>query len=281
MVGNCSGRNVGVIMVKLSDKYLVRVNRNSSKGNQLKWKKDDIWYKADNLGYEGLAEYMVSSLLKKTNVADFVEYDLTSIEYNGISFCGCSSKSFLEPNEVLITLPRLFTMYLNEDIYMECERLDRTEVDCIKYVADHVSRITGLTDFGKHLTLLLEMDAFFFNEDRHFHNIAVIYNEETRVFSYCPIFDCGCALFSDTRMYYPLDKSLEECEAKVKAKPFSPSFDDQVNAARSLYGVQFAFWFSEADVDSFLKKAEAKNMYDEQIRNRVGELIKQQINIWK
>lgn len=86
---------------------------------------------------------------------------------------------------------------------------------------------------------------------------------------------------SDTKMYYPLEKSLEECEAKIKAKPFSPCFDDQVKAARSLYGVQFAFWFSEADVDSLLIKAEAKNMYAEGILNRVGELVKQQINIWK
>ena len=35
----------------------------SSKGNQLKWENNGIWYKADHTGYEGLAEYAVSSLL--------------------------------------------------------------------------------------------------------------------------------------------------------------------------------------------------------------------------
>ena len=28
----------------------------SSKGNQLKWYRDDLWYKADYTGYEGLVE---------------------------------------------------------------------------------------------------------------------------------------------------------------------------------------------------------------------------------
>lgn len=35
----------------------------TSKGNQLKWKCDGYWYKADHMGYEGLAETIVSALL--------------------------------------------------------------------------------------------------------------------------------------------------------------------------------------------------------------------------
>ena len=35
----------------------IRTNRcQSSKGNQLKWENDGIWYKADYTGYEGLAD---------------------------------------------------------------------------------------------------------------------------------------------------------------------------------------------------------------------------------
>ncbi|WP_448863724.1 hypothetical protein [Dorea sp.] len=42
-----------------------------------------IWYKADYTGYEGLAEYMISHLLKKSTLAEqeFVCYDLEEIKY--------------------------------------------------------------------------------------------------------------------------------------------------------------------------------------------------------
>ena len=42
-----------------------------------------IWYKADYTVYEGLAEYMISHLLKKSTLAEqeFVCYDLEEIKY--------------------------------------------------------------------------------------------------------------------------------------------------------------------------------------------------------
>lgn len=68
------------------------------------------------------------------------------------------------------------------------------------------------------MTLLLEVDAFFLNEDRHFHNIAVIYNDKTEEFRYCPIFDNGGALFSDTSISFPVEKNIEECHSIIAAK---------------------------------------------------------------
>lgn len=53
------------------------------------------------------------------------------------------------------------------------------------------------------------MDAFFLNEDRHFHNIAVLMNSKGE-FDYCPIFDNGACLLSDTNMDYPLNTSVYE-----------------------------------------------------------------------
>ncbi len=47
-------------MVELFEEDLKEDGRKSSKGNQLKWKKDGIWYKSDYTGYEGLAEYLIS-----------------------------------------------------------------------------------------------------------------------------------------------------------------------------------------------------------------------------
>ena len=42
-------------MVRLKKADLREHIHQSSKGNQLKWEKDGIWYKADYTGYEGLA----------------------------------------------------------------------------------------------------------------------------------------------------------------------------------------------------------------------------------
>ena len=42
----------------------------SSKGNQMKWKQDGYWYKADQFGYESLSEIVTSHLLEKSNIKD-------------------------------------------------------------------------------------------------------------------------------------------------------------------------------------------------------------------
>ena len=61
-------------MIELFEQNIRTNDRQSSKGNQLKWENEHIWYKADYTGYEGLAEYVVSHLLEKSTLAreDFV-----------------------------------------------------------------------------------------------------------------------------------------------------------------------------------------------------------------
>ncbi len=55
-------------IVELFEDNVKLFNRHSSKGNQLKWEKDGIWYKADYMGYEGLSEYIISQLLRKSTL---------------------------------------------------------------------------------------------------------------------------------------------------------------------------------------------------------------------
>ena len=64
-------------MVELFERELMSPDRQSSKGNQLKWNSGDYWYKADYTGYEGLAEYVCSSLLLYSNIDEYniVHYD--------------------------------------------------------------------------------------------------------------------------------------------------------------------------------------------------------------
>lgn len=84
----------------------------SSKGNQNKWFDEGIWYKEDSLGYESLAEVLVSSLLKKSNAGAFVTYEYEEIENGGIRHQGCRAKDFLEPeDDKLISVERLFQAF--------------------------------------------------------------------------------------------------------------------------------------------------------------------------
>ncbi len=72
-------------------------NRQLSKGNQLKWLQDDIWYKADYTGYKGLTEYVVSGLLKESDLEadEYVTYETEEIRYGYQQFRGCKSRNFL------------------------------------------------------------------------------------------------------------------------------------------------------------------------------------------
>ena len=55
-------------MVQLFEQDIKTNDRQSSKGNQLKWCRNNVWYKADYMGYEGLVEYVVSRLLEKSYI---------------------------------------------------------------------------------------------------------------------------------------------------------------------------------------------------------------------
>lgn len=81
--------------------------------------------------------------------------------------------------------------------------------------------MTGIQNFGAYLTAMLEIDAFFLNEDRHTNNIAVLYDTETEQYSLSPLFDQGLCLFADTSNDYPLDLPMDVCMERIEAKPFS------------------------------------------------------------
>ncbi len=69
-------------MVILFEQDIRQENRQSSKGNQLKWYNGGKWYKADYTGYEGLAEYVVSHLLRLSTLSaeEFLMYDTVKIK---------------------------------------------------------------------------------------------------------------------------------------------------------------------------------------------------------
>lgn len=84
-------------MIELFEQNEYKNERQSSKGNQVKWENGGIWYKADYTGYEGLAEYVISHLLQKSTLKcdEFVLYDLEEIKYKTNIYRGVKSVSFL------------------------------------------------------------------------------------------------------------------------------------------------------------------------------------------
>ena len=80
-------------MIELHEFELQENTGHSSKGNQLKWKKENIWHKADYAGYEGLAEATASWLLTHSSLSKhaFVTYQTEQIHYKSNTFLGYSS----------------------------------------------------------------------------------------------------------------------------------------------------------------------------------------------
>ena len=249
------------------------IQGHTSKGDQPKWQLDGKWYKADHMGCEALSEVLISGLLKKSNVPNFVEYEPVLIRYHGKETPGCVSGSFREKDEMLIPFERLHRAYTGKGLAATLGGIT-TPIERIRYTVDFIEQTTDLTGVGAYLTLLLELDSFFLNEDRHTNNLAIIRNEKTLKFRLCPIFDNGLALLSDLNDY-PLEKDMYDCISRVRAKPFALNFDAQVEAAESLYGPQLKFRFSKHELPEELDSLRA--LYPQEILRRTEDILREQI----
>lgn len=261
-------------MIELFENYLKDFTRQSSKGNQLKWENDGIWYKADYTGYEGLSEYLIGQLLRKSTLDDseFITYNLENIKYKRNTYNGVSSKNFIRNGEELITLERLYKLKKGGSL-MEAVWHHHEVEDRLDFFVDEVIRLTGLREFGIYLSKMLTIDAFFLNEDRHMHNIAVLKKEDS-TYSLCPIFDNGAALLSDTIMDYPINANVFELMDEVKSKTLCSDFDAQLDAVEKRFGYNIKFSFTKKDVDELLANAD---IYSEEIVERVRTILYQRM----
>lgn len=261
-------------MAELFEQYIKKLSRQSSKGNQLKWENEGIWYKADFLGYEGLAEYMVSHLLKKSTLSeeDFVLYDLEEIHYKSTVYNGVKSQSFLENGWQVITLERLYQNLTGESLYKAIFSIE-DHAKRFEFLAEQIERYTGLKGFDVYLNKLFTIDTLFLNEDRHMHNIAVLMNEVGE-FRYCPIFDNGAGLLSDTKQDYPLGQDIYKQMEEVQAKTICFDFDEQLDISEEKCGMNLKFSFTKDDVDELIESAV---IYSEEERERVRMILHAQM----
>lgn len=260
-------------MVELYELDKIEFERQSSKGNQIKWEKDGIWYKADYCGYEGLAEYMVSWLLKYSNLNEdeFVIYNTEQIKYKSSLYNGVSSKNFLTDDWQLITLERMYKNQTGKSLYESVWHIQGIK-ERIDFLVSQVERYTGIKNFGEYLGKLLSIDAVFLNEDRHLHNIALLMNREGR-YKLCPIFDNGASLISDTTMDYPLSEDIYKCIDSVQSKTVCSSFDDQLDAVEEMYGINIQFTFGRKEIQMLL---DDEKVYSEDIKKRVEKVLLEQ-----
>lgn len=217
-----------------------KIAETSSKGNQEKWydKETDRWYKLDQFGYEALSETLISKLLERSNIEKetpftFVRYEMEKIRAHGRERTGCSSRNFSEGYSI-ITVNHLLSRHLGILLKGKLESLT-SDKKRIEYLAEKTKEVTGLEFFPQYLTLLFEIDAMFLNDDRHLNNIAVL--EKDGKYDYCPIFDNGAGLLSDTQMS-PMDIEPKGLIRSLTARPFGTTFNRQKNTAESLYGEQ-------------------------------------------
>ncbi len=261
-------------MIELFENNQKMESRQSSKGNQLKWQSDEnIWYKADYMGYEGLSEYVVSHLLLMSSLKndEYVIYDTEEIHYKFQQYRGCRSESFLPEGWKIITLERLFQMQYGKSLH-QCIYSIRDTSKRIQFLVEQTERMTGLADVGGYMAKLFTVDVLFLNEDRHTHNIAVLLDAEEQ-YHYCPIFDNGGSLLADTTQDYPMGVELAKLIPSVKPASVCQDFDELLDAVEELYGQQIKFHFTRNDVEKILKQ---ESVYSEEEKQRVLEIMAKQ-----
>lgn len=263
-------------IINMDEQLPVRKTGHTSKGDQLKCRVENTWYKADYMGYEGLSEALVSRLLNNSSLPyRFVQYEPAMIEYHGTRRCGCASQNFLGDHQILVPLEKLYRQNTGDSLATSLAAFS-DPTDKIRFTVDQVKLFTGLQEFGSYITAMLEIDAFFLNEDRHTNNIAVLYDTEEQKYTLCPLFDHGLCLFADMTHDYPAGKSIDEFFDRIEAKPFSLDFDSQLDAAESLYGIQLHFHFS---IKNILKELDTLTaFYTLEVRQRAEEVLRRQIH---
>lgn len=232
-----------------------KIAETSSKGNQEKWLEGNRWYKLDLFGYEGLAETVTSSLLAHTNVNElgfrFVRYRVERLQVHRRPRLGCSSQNFLKDNESIMAVSELLRKGIGSGWQTTINRLPNIKSK-VAWIAKQVTHLTGLERFGAYLTLLFEIDMLFCNEDRHLNNIAVLRRGEG--FDYCPIFDFGAGLLSNTRDY-PMNVEPKSMVGNLRALPMDCIFARQVHAAQDCFGPQLRCDFAVEDVKNALDES--------------------------
>lgn len=229
-----------MINYMLSPEAMVLVS-GSSIGTQKKFYEKGFWYKQNNLGYEGLSEYLSSLILSCSNVSEYVAYERCKI--NGRD--GCRSENFLKPGESYISLQRLYDTYHGGQLSERIRLLDSVK-ERIQFVTEYVEDTTGL-DIKEQLSKILTFDMLVLNTDRHFNNLGIIADVSHNLYKNAPIFDNGNALLSNVGAF-EFEVSVEKNIEKTVGQPFS------ANLERQAWEAGFGFKVNYRELQKILQK---------------------------
>jgi hypothetical protein len=219
---------------RIDASYIVK-QEGTSEGTQIKYYKNGYWYKKDNRGHEGLTEYLVSTLLKFSDLKsnEYVIYEQGYI--NEIS--SCRSRNFLKTGEELVTLYRLYYNEFGKDLSAVINNMETME-ERIAYVIEFVRESCNV-DLHDYFQKIFTLDMLVLNEDRHLNNLALIFKED--YFQPAPIFDNGVSLLTANQSVN-WKFGVEENVKRVIARPFSGSHEKM----HKYFGTGFKLDIAEA-----------------------------------
>lgn len=214
---------------KLTEKDKV-YTKGSSKGTQIKYFRDNLWFKTNNAG-EGIAEELTTRVLECSNVQNFVRYERCLI--NGKN--GCFSSNFLKNGECFISFQRLYQNYIGGNLSDKI-RSFRTPKERYDFLLHFLEETTEL-NCNNYLCNIFGLDLLILNPDRHFHNLGVIFKTDGS-FREAPIFDNGQGLGMNFDITPP-DLTIEEKVEILTAATISGSFEEQLLASGNILQIDY------------------------------------------
>lgn len=205
---------------EISNDYAV-YSETGSKGSQIKYCKNNFWYKQDSRCDEGIVECLVSEVLKHSSLAqkEYVIYEHGVVNNKH----GCRSKDFTENGKyTFVTLEKAYSQLTGRSLTEKVRAMDVIE-ERRDFVLDFFRRYYefDLTDyFNKVFTL----DLITLNEDRHFNNLGVFLSDDG--ITNAPIFDNGLSLLNGNQSVNR-HLSIDENVKRVITKPFAGSPERQ------------------------------------------------------
>ena len=213
-----------------------------SKGSQIKYYKDGFWYKEDNLGQEGLVEFLTSLVLQHSSLQsnEYVIYSSGII--NGKQ--GCRSADFTQNGYyTYLTLQKLYSQLTGSDLFADVRVLQEFE-DRRDYVLDFFHKYYHF-DLHDYLSKVFTLDVITLNEDRHFSNLGIFRGKDGS-FLNAPIFDNGMSLLNGNQSI-GRHLTIAENTKRITTKPFSGSPVTQYNLFQRGFTIDYVGLFLEMD----------------------------------
>ncbi len=251
----------------------VSLHGSAFRGTQPKWKEQELFFKADHLGYEALSEVVVSRFLRHSGVKDFVVYEPVRILSGDRPVTACVCRNFRKENEILVSFEQLHRAFRGRGLAELLQLQD--EAERILYVADFMEETCGLSEAGRRLTEILEIDSFFLNTDRRTTSLRVLRNEDTLKYRPCPVHGNGHALLSDLTADPP-GSDIRQCIAKANTGPYGSDFYSILSKVRNIFGPQLRFSFGDQDPENVFQGLE--EYYPAEIIERAKTVLRIQID---